>query len=85
MKRETGIREEQLNDAHSQQVESEATNLLSSYKSEGDPGSYEKAYLSYQRFVEGSLDVYKVIMIFFFNNSNCFIHDNFVTTIFVSF
>jgi len=50
---------QQLNDAQAQQVDSEATNLLSSYKSEGDPSAYEKAYLSYRRFVENSLDVYK--------------------------
>jgi len=50
---------QQVNEAQALQIDSEATNLLSSYKSEGDPGDYEKAYLSYRRFVENSLDVYK--------------------------
>ena len=54
---------QQVNEAQALQIDSEATNLLSSYKSEGDPGDYEKAYLSYRRFVENSLDVYKVIIL----------------------
>jgi len=54
---------QQINDVQAQQVDSEATNLLSSYKSEGDPSAYEKAYLSYRRFVENSLDVYKVYLL----------------------
>ena len=64
LKREAKVKADllQINDAQSQQVESQATNLLSSYKSEGDAGSYEKAYLSYQRFVESALDVYKVLL-----------------------
>lgn len=53
-----------MRDAQALQVDSEATNLLSSYKSEGDPNAYEKAYLSYRRFVESSLDVYKVRLLF---------------------
>lgn len=60
MKKEARLKEDQLRDAQALQVDSEATNLLSSYKSEGDPNAYEKAYLSYRRFVESSLDVYKV-------------------------
>jgi transcription initiation factor TFIID subunit 5 len=60
LKKEARLKEDQLRDAQALQVDSEATNLLSSYKSEGDPNAYEKAYLSYRRFVESSLDVYKV-------------------------
>ncbi len=62
LKREAGLKDDQLqlSEVQAQQVESEATNLLSSYKSEGDPGSYEKAYMNYLRFVESSLDIYKV-------------------------
>ncbi|XP_046457923.1 transcription initiation factor TFIID subunit 5-like [Daphnia pulex] len=59
LKKEARLKEDQLRDAQALQVDSEATNLLSSYKSEGDPNAYEKAYLSYRRFVESSLDVYK--------------------------
>lgn len=34
--------------------------VLSAYKSEGDPALYEKAYNELKKFVEGSLDIYKV-------------------------
>lgn len=34
--------------------------VLSAYKSEGDPALYEKAYSELKKFVEGSLDIYKV-------------------------
>lgn len=34
--------------------------MLSAYKSEGDPALYEKAYSELKKFVEGSLDIYKV-------------------------
>lgn len=60
LKREAKLKEDQLRDAQAGQVDAEASNLLSSYKSEGDPNTYEKAYLSYRRFVESSLDIYKV-------------------------
>ena len=37
----------------------EVSNLLSSYKSEGDPSIYAEAYKDLQRFVESSLDLYR--------------------------
>ena len=79
MKKEARLKEDQLRDAQALQVDSEATNLLSSYKSEGDPNAYEKAYLSYRRFVESSLDVYKVYLLLFIvwncNNEFFFQHE----------
>ena len=43
-----------------QQSDSEVNNVLSAYKSEGDPALYEKSYSELKKFVEGSLDIYKV-------------------------
>lgn len=43
-----------------QQTDSEVNSVLSAYKSEGDPALYEKAYSELKKFVEGSLDIYKV-------------------------
>lgn len=43
-----------------QQSESEVTSVLSAYKSEGDPALYEKSYSDLKKFVESSLDIYKV-------------------------
>lgn len=43
-----------------QQTDSEVNSVLSAYKSEGDPVLYEKAYSELKKFVEGSLDIYKV-------------------------
>jgi transcription initiation factor TFIID subunit 5 len=40
--------------------------LLAAYKSEGDPESYISSYLDLRRFVEDSLDIYKVISMFIF-------------------
>ena len=37
----------------------EVSNVLSSYKSEGDPSIYAEAYKDLQRFVETSLDLYR--------------------------
>jgi len=37
------------------------SSVLSAYKSEGDPEVYEGAYTELKRFVEGALDIYKVI------------------------
>lgn len=37
----------------------EVSNVLSSYKSEGDPNIYAEAYKDLQRFVETSLDLYR--------------------------
>lgn len=44
-----------------QQTDSEVSNVLSAYKSEGDPALYEKAYSELKKFVESSLDIYKVM------------------------
>lgn len=43
-----------------QATESEVNSILSAYKSEGDPAQYEKCFLELKKFVEGSLDIYKV-------------------------
>lgn len=43
------------------QTDSEVSSVLSAYKSEGDPEVYEGAYTELKRFVEGVLDIYKVI------------------------
>lgn len=37
----------------------EVSNVLSSYKSEGDPGVYADTYRDLQRFVDSSLDLYR--------------------------
>lgn len=42
------------------QTESEVSSVLAAYKSEGDPLTYETAYLELRRFVDESLDIYKV-------------------------
>lgn len=38
-----------------------AENVLAAYKSEGDPNSYEIGYMELWKFVDESLDIYKVI------------------------
>ena len=48
----------------SQQSDSEVSNVLSAYKSEGDPALYEKSYSELKKFVESSLDIYKVSKVF---------------------
>lgn len=60
-------KEANLSDVHveeNQQTDSEVSNVLSAYKSEGDPALYEKSYSELKLFVEGSLDIYKVREIF---------------------
>ncbi|XP_063236951.1 transcription initiation factor TFIID subunit 5 [Bacillus rossius redtenbacheri] len=42
-----------------EQSDSEVSNMLSAYKSEGDPQVYESAYVELKKFVEGALDIYK--------------------------
>lgn len=42
-------------------VDSDVSSVLAAYKSEGDPDLYEYAYLELRRFVDESLDIYKVI------------------------
>lgn len=41
-------------------VDSDVSSVLAAYKSEGDPDLYEYAYLELRRFVDESLDIYKV-------------------------
>lgn len=55
-------REANLNDAAIDQVaaESDVSSVLAAYKSEGDPEIYEQSYLELRRFVDESLDIYKV-------------------------
>jgi transcription initiation factor TFIID subunit 5 len=43
------------------QTDSEVSSVLSAYKSEGDTEVYEGAYTELKRFVEGALDIYKVM------------------------
>lgn len=42
------------------QIDSDVSSVLAAYKSEGDPDLYEYAYLELRRFVDESLDIYKV-------------------------
>lgn len=46
-------------------VDSDVSSVLAAYKSEGDPDLYEYAYLELRRFVDESLDIYKVILTVF--------------------
>lgn len=41
-------------------IDSDVSSVLAAYKSEGDPDLYEYAYLELRRFVDESLDIYKV-------------------------
>ncbi|XP_051169756.1 transcription initiation factor TFIID subunit 5 [Leptopilina boulardi] len=56
-RKEANLSDVQLEE--SQQTDSEVSNVLSAYKSEGDPALYEKSYSELKQFVEGSLDIYK--------------------------
>lgn len=44
-------------------IDSDVSSVLAAYKSEGDPDLYEYAYMELRRFVDESLDIYKVIRI----------------------
>lgn len=62
------------------QTESEVSSVLAAYKSEGDPLTYETAYLELRRFVDESLDIYKVGCVvqthkYTFLNCNLFQHE----------
>lgn len=57
-KKEANLSDISLEDT--QQTDSEVNSVLSAYKSEGDPALYEKAYGELKKFVESSLDIYKV-------------------------
>lgn len=41
-------------------VDSNVNSVLAAYKSEGDPDLYEFSYNELRRFVDESLDIYKV-------------------------
>ncbi|EFA04573.1 cannonball [Tribolium castaneum] len=41
------------------QQNSDVSSVLTGYKSDGDPETYEDSYMELKRFVEGSLDIYK--------------------------
>lgn len=41
-------------------IDSDVSSVLAAYKSEGDPDLYEYAYMELRRFVDESLDIYKV-------------------------
>lgn len=41
-------------------TESDVSSVLAAYKSEGDPDLYENSFLELRRFVDESLDIYKV-------------------------
>lgn len=41
-------------------LDSDVSSVLAAYKSEGDPDLYEYAYMELRRFVDDSLDIYKV-------------------------
>lgn len=43
-------------------VDSDVSSVLAAYKSEGDPDLYDYAYMELRRFVDESLDIYKVII-----------------------
>lgn len=49
-----------VNDLGIDPNDSEIGDLLSAYKSEGDPNLYEDAYQDLKRFIENALDVYRV-------------------------
>lgn len=40
--------------------------VLAAYKSDGDPDLYESSYLDLKKFVENSLDIYRVMQIFIY-------------------
>lgn len=42
--------------------ETDVNKLLSAYKSEGNPDLYKDTYADLLKFVENSLDIYKVIL-----------------------
>lgn len=45
--------------ANNLQQDSDVSSVLTGYKSDGDPETYEDSYTELKRFVEGSLDIYK--------------------------
>lgn len=57
LRKETGFFEEKLE--NHEQSDSDVTNVLSAYKSEGDPDIYEQTYNNLKSFVENALDVYR--------------------------
>lgn len=57
LKREANLGDD-LKDANLQQ-DSDVSSVLTGYKSDGDPETYEESYAELKRFVECSLDIYK--------------------------
>lgn len=57
-------REANLTESASDPVpgDSDVSSVLAAYKSEGDPEIYEQSYLELRRFVDESLDIYKVCL-----------------------
>lgn len=55
-------REANLTESASDPVpaDSDVSSVLAAYKSEGDPEIYEQSYMELRRFVDESLDIYKV-------------------------
>jgi hypothetical protein len=60
LKKEANLADLASLDVDSAQADSEVSSVLSAYKSEGDPDAYEGAYTDLKKFVESSLDIYKV-------------------------
>ncbi|CAH0557206.1 unnamed protein product [Brassicogethes aeneus] len=52
-------KEANIEDGAPLQSDSEVSSVLTGYKSDGDPASYEASYIELKRFVESSLDIYK--------------------------
>lgn len=52
-------KEANINDNEALQNDSNVSSVLTGYKSDGDPETYEASYVELKRFVEGSLDIYK--------------------------
>lgn len=59
LRKEANLTDVQL-PANDAQSEIDISNALSAYHSEGDPLSYTYAYENLRKFVESSLDIYKV-------------------------
>lgn len=60
MRREANLTE----DTDNVPADSEVSSVLAAYKSEGDPEIYEQSYMELRRFVDESLDIYKVFHFF---------------------
>lgn len=52
-------KEANISDTSNLQQDSDVSSVLTGYKSDGDPETYEASYMELKNFVEGSLDIYK--------------------------